>query len=311
MSTKADYIITLIGKNPSPNYYTILNYSKKDTKVYGFYTVNDGRAVSSKKILENIDNSIKEKDNSISIKYIPCDKSKIKNIEKCIKHEFKDIIKDCDYDNLGSRKVNIIVDYTGATKAMSALFYSFYNGIVESGKYKKINIHSSYISSDRGVIYECEFQSVKNKFTYNIENIFSKFNITKEDLIKIHGYKIDNENEESISISKNQLDSCFHPYKFNSINIKKENLIFSITVKCEKIKQLVDKYFEISDEVEKVGGSESYIDFHIEGYKFEKKIKDYQEARCRFYDSLSNVYSRDLRDKVTIKFEGEKKEEDE
>ncbi|MCC9294923.1 hypothetical protein LN736_08655 [Clostridium sp. WLY-B-L2] len=306
MSTKADYIITLIGKNPSPNYYTILNYSKSGTKVYAFYTLNDSESVSSENVLKNIIRSVNEKDDSIVIKSVPCDKSRKKSIEKCVKSEFSNIIKNCDYDNLGSRTVNIIVDYTGSTKSMSAFFYSFYNKIVEKDEYSKLNIHSSYVSSDKGEIYECKFEPVKIESIYEIENVFEQFGITMENLIALHGYKL---------VDGNQISDIYHNhnfnYKFDHIDIKKGNLRFCITVKCEKIKDLVHKYFEISDEVEKAGGSEAYIDFHVKGYKFKDKCLNYGDTRSKFYDSLSNVYSRDLKEKVTVTFEEENKEENE
>lgn len=306
MSTKADYIITLIGKNPSPSYYTILNYSKKGTKVYAFYTLNDDESVSSENVLENIISSVKEKDDSIIIKSVPCDKSRRKSIEKCVKNEFRNIIKNCDYDNLGSRTVDIIVDYTGSTKSMSAFFYSFYDRVVKEGKYRKLNVHSSYVSSDKGEIYECKFEPVKIEYIYKIENIFEQLSITKENLIALHGYEL---------VDGNQVGHIHHnykfDYKFDHIDIEKGNLKFCITVECKKIKDLVHKYFEISDEVEKAGGSEVCIDFHVKGYKLEDKFLNYGDARSKFYDSLSNVYSRDLKEKVTVIFEEESKEENE
>ncbi|NLU08446.1 MAG: hypothetical protein GXW91_09540 [Clostridiales bacterium] len=306
MSTKADYIITLIGKNPSPSYYTILNYSKSGTKVYAFYTLNDSESVSSENVLKNIISSVKEKDDSIIIKPVPCDKSRRKSIEKCVENELSNIIKNCDYDNLGSRTVDIIVDYTGSTKSMSAFFYSFCNKIVEKDEYSKLNIRSSYVSSDKGEIYECKFEPVKIESIYEIENVFEQFGITRENLIALHGYKL---------ADGNQISDIYHNHKFNyrfdHIDIKKGNLRFCVTVECKRIKDLVDKYFEISDEVEKAGGSEAYIDFHIKGYKLENKFLNYGDAKSKFYDSLSNVYSRDLKEKVTVTFEEENKEENE
>ncbi|WP_368491074.1 hypothetical protein [Clostridium sp. BJN0013] len=293
MSTKADCIITLIGKNPSPSYYTILNYSKSGTKVYAFYTLNDDESVSSENVLKNIISSVKEKDDSIIIKPVPCDKSRRKSIKKCVENEFGNIIKDCDYDNLGSRTVDIIVDYTGSTKSMSAFFYSFYDRVVKEGEYRKLNVHSSYVSSDKGEIYECKFKPVKIESIYKIENVFKQFSVTKEDLIKLHGYKL---------IGGNQISNVHHNHKFDHIDTEKGNLRFGITVECKKIKDLVDKYFEISDEVEKAGGSEACIDFYIKGYKLENKFLNYGNAKSAFYDSLSSVYSRDLKEKVTVTF---------
>lgn len=310
MSTKADYIITLIGKNPSPNYYTILNYCKPGTKVYAFYTPNEIESVSSKKILENIKKCIKEKDNSIVIKPVPCDKSEESNIEKCAKAGLDDILNDCNYENLGSKKINIIVDYTGATKSMSAFFYLFFNKIVETKKCEKLNINSSYASSSEMKIYECKFLPIETVSTYEIENMISEFNITKEDLIKLHGYKVVSENKEGICIGKCESNNKDNFYKFKNIDIEKGNLKFCVYESCEKIKDLVDDYFIISDEVEKIGGTEAHIYFNVKDYKHEEKeINSYKKARDWFYCCLSNIYSHDLEEKVHIKFENEEKNE--
>lgn len=302
MGIKADYIITLVGKNPSPNYYSILNYADLNTKVYAVYTIETDNSISSEVVFNNIKEAVNKKIKKVNIRDVNSDRSSFIEIKKVVCNILNEILKECDYENLGSRIVNIILDYTGATKAMSTAFYSFFEEISKESKYEKLNISSSYISSDKEEVYQCSFNPVKLEYTYKIEEIFKMFKVTIEDLIELHGFKLVNNNDEISIVLKNN-KSGNNKYKFADVDIEKSNLRFTVVKNGVKIKDLVDSYFEIWDAVEKVGGSEAFLTFKVHEYKFETGIEDYEQVINRFYDELKGIYSQDLRDKVEIIFE--------
>lgn len=302
MSTIADYIITLAGKNPTPDYYSILNYSKDNTKVFIVYTQENTEDISSEIVCNNISKAVKKKIKGIDISPIPCEKSNIIKIKKTAENIFNEIFIDCDYENLGNRKINIIVDYTGATKSMAMVFYNYFKTTSDSNKYDKLVLHSSYVSSEKEEIYECSFESVNLKYTYEINDIINFFSITITDLIELHGYKLANNPVESFCIVRENDDMQKHKIMFSNIGIKNCNLIFDIDISVKKIKNLVDKYFEISDAAEKIGGSEALVNFNVKDYKLEQDFDDYAKAEQKFYDSLNNVYDLDLKEKVKINF---------
>lgn len=298
MIDKAEYIITLVGKNPSPNYYTILNYGYEKTKVFEVYTLENRDYDSSRAICNNLTDALLKKNPELNIEEIPSDKSK--KINDVCKSIFNTILEDCNYENLGSNTVNLIVDYTGGTKSMAAAFYMYFQEIVQFSDYEKLDITASYVSSEKAVIYQSNFITMEIR-SYQLENLFIKYNISREDLIDLHGYKIQNEEDSNICIIKADSKNAVIKYEYNKVDIYKSNLRFTINLQIKKIKKLIDRYFEIDDEVEKIGGSEAFVNCNIIGYDCEEKIDSFDKARGKFYSCLSGVYN-GLEEKVNINF---------
>lgn len=305
MSMKADYVITLVGKNPIPSYYSVLNYIKNNTKVYAIYTEEQEEGViSSKTVCENIVKAIESKKENSVFNIRACYKSDFFRIKDIVEQIFMQIFEECNYENLGNRTIDLVLDYTGGTKSMATAFFSYFDKLSQNSRYEKIKIYSSYLSADKKEIYQCEFNPVSVKWAYSVEDIFEDFKITKEDLIELHGYKILNEKEDIVLVQRS--DDIGVKYKFNSIKVEKCNLQFTVKTSIEKIKNLVDEYFRVSDEVEKIGGSEALVIFYVKDYNLgNDKFSQFEQARNRFYYMLKSVYSKGLEEKVSIDFEDE------
>lgn len=309
MGIKENWIITLVGKNPLPSYYSILNYAENNTKAYIIYT-EEGQeeAISSKNICENIKSAIRNKNKGVKILTKSCDKSNLKSIKNLCQEILNSILKECDYDNLGSDNIKITLDNTGGTKAMATILYNYFKDINVEGKHEKLRIYSSYMSSNKNEIYLSSLNPIKLEGCYIVNNIIDKFHITKEDLIKLHGYKIEEENESCVVVTKDNDQAI--KINFNKIHIEDGNLRFYSTKSITKIKDLVNEYFLISDRIEKVGGTEALLTFTVKDYgfkgeKIEGRFDSFQESKETFYQQLNNVYSKDLKQKVKLIFENE------
>ncbi len=304
MNIKENWIITLVGKNPLPSYYSILNYIRNNTKVLIIYTdEGEGETISSKAVSENIIKSIKNKNESIEFIAKSCHKSNFEKIRSLCQELFEDIVLKSDYENLGNNRIRIVLDYTGGTKAMATTFYNFFHDI-NTNNYDKIDIGASYVSSNKKEIYLSSLNPVKMQATYKIEDIIRRFEIVKEDIIKLHGYRLEQEDKNQVVIVSESDKN--NEYTFNKVDLEDGNLRFYVNKSIKKIKKLVDEYFKISDSIEKIGGTEALLTFNVQDYFINDEFASFQEAKNKFFRQLNNVYEKELKDKVQLVF-GNKK----
>ena len=64
---KTDYLILLVGKNPSPNFISALTYCTEETKLFLVYTKKTEKITSSLNVAWNLETSIKKFLKNISI----------------------------------------------------------------------------------------------------------------------------------------------------------------------------------------------------------------------------------------------------
>lgn len=294
---KNKYLITLIGKNPLPNYYTILNYSDRTDVIFAVYTQDTGTAISSKIMCDNIEKAIRKKSLDTEMIKIPCDKSSFMNIKKTAEKIMEDILSMSDYDNIGSGTVSIILDHTGATKAMSAVFFDYFNDLEAKQIYQNIKIYSSYTAAESGEIYNNDLSSHKNASQHKLTEVIEKYNITPEDIVEVHGFKLFRF-DDHVEVLYNDQFGVEQKYSFRDIYIKEHYIWFRVEKSFICKKEIRDYYFELSRWAEKVGGSEARMEivYELTGEKKEtyECIKDY------FFNALKGTYAKDLRGKVSL-----------
>lgn len=292
MDKNVDYYIALVGKNPLPNYISVLSYCNSKTKVFFVHTMEAEDSISTRPVAKNIEIALEKKLESIWVETVECNKSDTSAINKTIVY-ILDRIKDlADYEHLYDKKIKILLDYTGATKIMAAAFYSYFAEISE--KFENITFMSSYVSSGTKLVYEATFGSVEILNKYKISTIAEKYNITAEDIINLHGYEMKRE-KESISI----IDDKGNLKDFPICEVKNTDFTLELGFKLVKHKRggkeyyRKQDYFQMNDIADKLGGTEANVNIYIEEEMDENWKVD-------FYESISNISDIDIKSKVKI-----------
>lgn len=263
---KTDYLILLVGKNPSPNFISALTYCTEETKLFLVYTKKAEKITSSLNVANNLEISIKKFLKNISIEKIEVDKNNTEEINKVIE---KEIFPKIDKDK------NLILDFTGSTKIISAIF---------SNKFSELNnknVYFSYISEKNGIM---QF-NYKNKQQPKVE-IVNKYNISFEDLLSIHGKNKD--------LSKDYQEFSIEDMKNNEFIL---HIDFKIKNPISRKKDLINVFFDINSLAEKLGGSN--VTYTIEFTKT-KELSD--EIEEQFYDDIKNITNiQDIELKIKLK----------
>ncbi|WP_040214160.1 hypothetical protein [Clostridium polynesiense] len=292
---KADFIVTLIGKNPLPAYYTSLNYSRENTRLIFVYSEEAPGIISSERVCENLQFSLKNIIKPDNLYSFSSDKSSIKKIESTARRVLNHIISRWDEEDLKDREINVILDYTGGTKAMAAGFYSIFKKAAKDSIYERLKIYSSYISASQGLIYESHINGLSIPNAHKVQDIIETHNIKPVELIELHGFKLINFKgnyyfQERCSTKEPK------PITFKEIYINNSNISFTADISIEKTKELVNHYFELSHWAEKLGGSEAEIFINVSHHG---KPGDFD--KCKFYSSLSSTGTTNIKDKVKLK----------
>lgn len=302
------YYISLVGKNPMPNYISALNFCNKDTIVYLVYTEGSKNNISTKNVAINIKTNIEKKINNIKVILKPCNKSDSTNIEDVandILDEVKKESKECYKKNI---KPKIILDYTGGTKSMAAIFVNIFE--IRQKENDKADFSASYMAKTGKCIYETSFKFIdeeknveREEVSYNCEQINGYNEITVDDIINLHGYEL--VIEDDTYKLKNNDGYIFNGYKgivIYKILLDELKLQIYFKVECQqsKVKELVDKYFYIKDISEKIGGTEVEINIIVKNLLLDQtNIKEFEE-------NISNISSNeDISEKVKLIMESE------
>lgn len=319
MEIKGDYYICIVGKNPLPNYISALSYCNSNTKIFLVYTDEKvSNLISTKVVAQNIQHKLKEKFKYIDLK--SCSKNDYLQIDKTMKEIFNSIFRDINkLGNTCEEEINIILDYTGGTKIMSAIFYDYFEeDIKDNDKYISNNmyLYASYISnkSNKMKLYlEPIGDDSKKQCCTDIGDI----KCTCKDILDLHGYYIEgdilgNDLESEIINIRNisRKGNHKHSGKKNSYNLEKlkiENFNLLCQFKFEPksdnvVKDLVHEYFLLKDIAEKLGGSEVKININL--YSLNKKI-DIKKVSNDFYKRIENKCSINLRKNVKLLIGGQ------
>ncbi|SNX52848.1 hypothetical protein [Thermoanaerobacterium sp. RBIITD] len=260
MECNADYLISLIGTNPLPAFITILKNADKNTKIKLVYTKPTRNNISSKKIAENLSKVVVEKIPKISVEFVECDKSNTKKIQKCIKDVIDSIKKDAGY---GGYARKVILDYSSGTKVMSALFTERFANLKED----ILAVTISYVDDDDKQIFEYSYKDKDKKFP--IKEIVNRFDLSVEDITRIHGYSRSSKSQEEILNGK--VKYIKNPEFISSknglpINVDEVYILDGRLIMCFKSKyenknksEYKMELFKIKDISDKLGGSKSEI----------------------------------------------------
>jgi hypothetical protein len=183
MSNRVDYIVSLVGKNPMPSFITALNYLECNPKIFLVHTEkSEGKEnIGTKRVAENIKEVLMKKNNQLTIELKGCDKSNLEKIAKVVNSIIDSVKKDLS-ENKKHEEIILLLDYSGGTKAMSAVFYERMINFKENIIYTV----TSYIDDKIIKLYS----KSKNTENIKIKQVFKEPNISIEDITKLHGYKI-------------------------------------------------------------------------------------------------------------------------
>ncbi|MDU1443552.1 MAG: hypothetical protein E6916_08560 [Clostridium cochlearium] len=261
MNFKCDYLIALVGTNPTPVFLNAMELTKNDSNIYLVYTeekVEDRkRIIGTKHIAKFIGEKLIEKKGNLNIKYCKCDKSNPKQIKKCANK----IINEMEYEN---KIINL--DYTGSTKMMCAIFYDILK------QNEKIHTIYSYVDvKDKSIKFEVPFH-VQNFTSKYLDEVIEENNITISDLLNIHGYNIEycknNKEKNEFQIIENiKIDNIYegknkllnNTIKFNKIYMRNGNI--ACILKSTQAEKNVCKMeiFKAKNSAYKIGGNESFL----------------------------------------------------
>ena len=216
---KTDYLILLVGKNPSPNFISALTYCTEETKLFLVYTKKTEKITSSLNVAWNLETSIKKFLKNISIEKIEVDKNNTEEINKVIEKEIlPKIYKD----------KNIILDFTGSTKIISAIFNNKFSELNNK------NIYFSYVSERTNEVMKFNYknQQIEKIKTLDIAN---KYNISFEDLLSIHG--------ESKDLSKDRGEFSIEDMESNEFIL---HINFKVKNPISTKKNLINVFFDIN-----------------------------------------------------------------
>jgi len=270
---KADYLILLVGKNPSPDFISALTYYKEESKLFLVYTRRTEKVISTFNVAKNLENSIKNIFKKASIEKIEIDKNNIEEINKSIK---KDIFSKIELND----NKNIILDFTGGTKIVSAIFNSRFSELNNK------NVYFSYVSEKNNEISLFDYRGERVGRKPNVK-IADKYNVSVNDLLSIHIG-----NEERLEDSND-----FYIEKINNDGFIL-NIDFKIKNTITRKKDLINVFFDINSLAEKLGGSNVTYTIIINVLKNEKL----ENLEDEFYENIKNITQiSDIKSKIKLK----------
>lgn len=270
---KTDYLILLVGKNPSPNFISALTYCTEETKIFLVYTKKTQKITSSLNVANNLEISIKKFLKNISIEKIEVDKNNTEAINKVIE---KEIFPKIDKDK------NLILDFTGSTKIISAIFNNKFSELNNK------NVYFSYVSERTNEVMKFNYknQQIEKIKTLDIAN---KYNISFEDLLSIHG--------ESKDLFKDRGEFSIEDMKNNEFIL---HIDFKIKNPISRKKDLINVFFDINSLAEKLGGSN--VTYTIEVTKIKESKESADEIEEKFYEDIKNITDiKDIESKIKLK----------
>lgn len=254
-------IASLIGTNPLPSFITILKNYHENARIFLIYTEYSKSNIGSRVVAENLKSVLERKLPGIDISLMKCDKSDTRNIVGCINDLFKYIKTSMD-----GNKCELILDYTSGTKAMSAIFAEkvLYAGI------ENLITYISYVDDNQNAILE-DTNLVGESRIVQIRDVLRDMDISIEDVVEIHGYRLSNPVREGMD--DNNIRYIDGPIVFennngNRISADEVYLIDCKIAVCfksrylgmkERVGKLKMELFEYKDKAEKLGGNRSII----------------------------------------------------
>lgn len=280
MNNSMDIIITLIGLNSIPNYATILNYCKKDSKVILVYT--DDYITNSEKLANNLKTLILNRFETVNIRMKVSSKSDFKNIVKTFTEISEEIMK--EVENNGKDFTNILLDITGSTKPNSALALSILKDYLTLNN--KVRFYESYVSNEEERIYQDGY----NRAVYDLEELAGETDITKEEILDLYGY------EDYVKVNSNLKIIDY-------IVLQNFNLIFCVNSKATTFNKLKEEMFITIDVAEKLGGNSSKIFLKASSFinTGKKHIEDEEMAQENFIKMFENNTNKTLENRIILK----------
>ncbi|MGM9977794.1 MAG: hypothetical protein ACI33J_03250 [Clostridium sp.] len=270
---KADYLILLVGKNPTPDFISALTYYKEETNIFLVYTKKTEKVISTYNVAKNLEDSIKKILKKASVETIEIDKNNIEEINKSIK---KDILSKFEIND----NKNIILDFTGGTKIVSAIFNSRFSELNNK------NVYFSYVSEKTNEISLFDYRGERVRKKPTIE-IAKKYNVSFNELLSIHIG-----NEECIKDFK---DFYIEKISNNGFTL---NIDFKIKNIIKRKKDLINVFFDINSLAEKLGGSNVIYTIIINVLK-DEKLKNLENE---FYENIKNITQiSDIKSKIKLK----------
>lgn len=247
-----NYIVSLVGLSPVPNYISVLNYVKRedDNKIFLVYTSENSKVASSLKIAKTLERVIKELCEKVEVVFVESDKSNFLKIHQSVNKIIHDINRE---DN---KRSNLILDITGSTKANSAIFN---NELKEAFLHnEEFNITISYLDNFSKQIQEFDLKRNKEKRIYKIDEIIERTKLSPKNILSLYNYDTDN---STFSLD----DINMYLYGFNL-------LFYKVTDKV-RIKEKKEEVFELFNTAEKLGGRFTTIVYEAESF-YDDSLKD-------------------------------------
>lgn len=276
MQNKMDIIISLVGFNPIANYISILNYCKKDTKIFLIHSGTNQTEDVAKNIKKVVLNRF---NNEVEIKEVKSSKSDFKlitNSLNSVKEDIKNIIKLTEKENL-----EILLDITGSTKPNSAFAYSILSDLQKDNK---VRFYQCYVSNEDEKIYESGYGDNR----YLLENIAKESQVKKEEILDLYGYTEYRNTNENIKLIKKMVLENF-------------TLIFSFESKGEKFNEIKEDVFIALDIAERLGGSLSKIFLEAKSFANEKEGLDEEDGQEEFIKTIENGTNKSYEGRIALK----------
>jgi len=183
---KGDYLILLVGTNPIPNYIAAFGLSKKNSKVYLVHSRNTKDYIGTEMIAKSIEKLIKRKRPDIDVVLCGCDKSYGKDIRSALKKVIDGINTNAEENGFLYGNQVIHLNYTGGTKAMAALTYSYIKECEnnDSGKFRYLY---SYLDNEIEKLIYDENNEIKN---IELKLFLKECNPNIVEICELHGYEV-------------------------------------------------------------------------------------------------------------------------
>lgn len=281
MENKMDIIISLVGFNPIPNYVSILNYCKQDSKLFIIHS-GKNEAVSSLKVAKNIEKVTLERFEKAKITLIESSKSDFNAITKVLDNVKDDILRIINSSE--QAKIQVLLDITGSTKPNAAFAYSNLSSYF--GQNDKVRFYQCYVSSEEEKIYQSGYEDK----IFSLKDLALESKVKKEEILNLHGYENYKVTNENLSIIKNVILEDF-------------TLIFYISSNKEKFREVKEEMFIALDIAERLGGSLSKIFFEADSFinHGKKNIPDEETAQEDFIEMFENGTNKSYKDRITLK----------
>lgn len=281
MENKMDIIISLVGFNPIPNYVSILNYCRNNSKLFIIHS-DKNETVSSLEVAKNIEKVTLQRFEKAEATLIESSKSEFNSINKILNSVKEEILKIINSSK--QSKIEILLDITGSTKPNAAFAYSILNSYFEQND--KVRFYQCYVSSEEEKIYQSGYE---NRI-YSLKDLAKESKITKKEILNLHGYEEYKKINENINIIKN-------------IVLENFTLIFHIESNKQRFREVKEDMFIALDIAERLGGSLSKILFEANSFinDGKKGIDDEEKAQKDFIEMFQNGTNKRYTNRITLK----------